>query len=177
MIASPHLARSWVVRAVIAAVAGVAALCLGVPAGFAGWAAVKTAQAGRGEETPAAAAHAYLLAIFASPDGLGVDRCVCSNRRTDLLQEARDLREQMQVVGSRAKVESTGWTTDDNTGTVSAMVSFRFTDIDPETGRTTFYSGTPHEWRFHTRQERGISGGWKVCRLEAPPLCGNHIRC
>lgn len=52
-----------------------------------------------------------------------------------------------------------------------------FTYVDPANGRVTFIKGTSHEWQFKTRKERGIQGGWKVCKVDAPELCGNYLRC
>ncbi|TDB69730.1 hypothetical protein [Micromonospora sp. KC721] len=74
-------------------------------------------------------------------------------------------------------MESADWKPLDSEGTVSALISFQFTLIDPTTGSATFMKGSQHEWRFQETQERGIDGGWKICRVDAPPLCGNHIRC
>lgn len=174
MVASAPLLRSWRVRASIAAAITLTG-CLAVPAG---WAVVKTAEAGQGEPTPVAAANAYLLATFASSDGLGIDRCVCSGRPRRALKTAQELRREFEAhAGDGVKVESFDWRESSSTGLVSAMVGFRFTRVDPETGSVTFISGTKHEWRFHTMREQGISGGWKVCRVEAPALCGTHIRC
>ncbi|MFG1656876.1 hypothetical protein ACGFIY_10150 [Micromonospora chersina] len=148
--------------------------CLAVPAG---WAVVKTVQAGQGEPTPIAAANAYLLAVFETQDGLGVDRCLCDELRADLLRDGRQLREQLAAnAGPGVKVESSDWKTIDD-GTVSAMVNLRFTQVDAITGSVMLIAGTSHEWRFYTKQERGIDAGWKVCRVDAPPLCGTHLRC
>ncbi|MEV5690706.1 hypothetical protein [Micromonospora globbae] len=174
VIAPPLASRSWRLRAAVA-VAVILASCLAVPVG---WAAIKTAEAGKGEPTPIAAANAYLLATFAwGGDGLGVDRCLCDSRRAELLEEAEQMRRQLASAGPGVKVESAGWKTIDSTGLVSAQVSFVFTEVDAVSGRTLFYKGTAHEWKFHTKQERGIDGGWKVCRVDAPPICGTHIRC
>lgn len=173
MITPRPLPRSWPLHLALALVVVVAA-CLAVPAG---WAVVKTAEASKGEATPIAAANAYLLAVFAwGGDGLGVDRCVCDSRRDELLKEAAHMRDQVTGADTGIKVEASDWTTKSG-GVVSAQVSFVFTDVDATNGQTLFYKGTAHEWRFHTKQERGIDGGWKVCRVDAPPLCGNHLRC
>lgn len=29
--------------------------------------------------------------------------------------------------------------------------------------------------RFRAKQERVIGGGWKACRIDAPPLCDNTL--
>ncbi|MFD2768401.1 hypothetical protein [Micromonospora eburnea] len=158
-----------------AAVIVVALVCLGRPA----WrAVVGTVEAVRGETTPIAVANAYLEAVFESGDDLGIDRCLCTEGRDDLLREARDLREQVkrQAVFD-IKIESSDWRTTDSDGTVSALVNLQFTQIDPTTGNVVLVEGSPHEWRFHTRQERRVGGGWKVCRVDAPPLCGTYLRC
>ncbi|MBL6277513.1 hypothetical protein JMF97_15240 [Micromonospora fiedleri] len=138
---------------------------------------MKTVEAGRGEATPVAAADAYLLAVFASTDGFGVDRCVCDDRRSELLADADLMRRQVAATGRDFKVQGTDWKAIAGGGTVSAQVKFIVTDVDAATGRVLFVHGTAHEWVFHTKRERGIDGGWKVCRIDAPPLCGTHIRC
>ncbi|MFE0530625.1 hypothetical protein ACFW0V_23815 [Micromonospora parva] len=173
MIARPHLPRSWPLRlAIIAAL--LATGCLAVPAG---WAVVKTAQAGKGEADPIAAANAYLLAAFAEyGDGFGVERCLCDSRRDDLLEETSRMRGVIKATGRSIKVESSDWKRVDSEGTVSATIKLRFSEVATD-GRPIFVVGAGHEWRFKTKQERGIDGGWKVCRIDAPPLCGTHIRC
>ncbi|MFI7509598.1 hypothetical protein ACIBSS_22530 [Micromonospora aurantiaca] len=174
MIAPPHASRSWRLRAAVA-VAAVLATCVAVPIG---WAAVKTVEADRGEATPVAAANAYLLAVFdGSGDELGIRRCLCDNRQSELLAEARALRAEVAKVKTDIKVDSVDWKSLDSDGVVSALISFRFTLIDPTTGSVTFIKGSQHEWRFQATKERGIDSGWKVCRLDAPPLCGTHLRC
>jgi hypothetical protein len=174
MIAPPLASRSWRLRTAVA-LATILAACLAVPVG---WAAVKTVEADRGEATPVAAANAYLLAVFdGSDDELGIRRCLCGSRQSELLTEARALRAELAKVKTDAKVESADWKSLESDGAVSALISFRFTLIDPNTGSVTFMKGSQHEWRFQATKERGVDGGWKVCRVYAPPLCGNHIRC
>ncbi|MGC5330666.1 hypothetical protein [Micromonospora sp. DT62] len=174
MIAPPLTTQSWRLPAAVAA-AAILAACLAAPVG---WAAVKTVAADRGEATPVAAAHAYLLAVFnGSGEELGIRRCLCDSRQSELLTEARALRAEFARVNTDAKVESADWKSLDSDGNVSALISFRFTLIDPTTGSVTFMKGSQHEWRFQATKERGIDGGWKVCRLNAPPLCGTHLRC
>ncbi|MGC4814118.1 hypothetical protein ACLQ29_26600 [Micromonospora sp. DT228] len=173
MIAPPLASRSWKLRAAVAA-AVVLASCLAIPVG---WAAVKTAGAGRGEATPVAAADAYLLAAFAEyGDGLGVERCLCDSRRDALLEETNKMREQLAATGKSIKVESSDWREVDADGTVSVQIHLRFTDV-AASGGPIFIVGKSHEWRFKTKHERGLDSGWKVCRIDAPPLCGTHIRC
>ncbi|MEU5943551.1 hypothetical protein ABZ807_31305 [Micromonospora sp. NPDC047548] len=108
MIASPPSLRSWRVRALIASAIAVTA-CLGVPAG---WAVVKTLDAGKGEPTPVAAANAYLLAVFSgSDDELGIRRCLCSGQEAELLAEAREWRSKVAAANSEIKVTSSDWKT------------------------------------------------------------------
>lgn len=173
MIVRPHTARSWRVRAAVVTAVACAA-CLAVPAG---WAVVRTVDAGQGEETPIAAANAYLLATFQAGGGTGVDRCLCDAHRSELLRQVDRMRDEVAASGADIKIEAADWTEGDPSGTVSARVNFRFTYVDPANGRVTFIKGTSHEWRFKTKKERGIQGGWKVCRVDAPELCGNHLRC
>ncbi|MFG3576763.1 hypothetical protein [Micromonospora chersina] len=139
---------------------------------------MKTLDAGKGEPSPVAAANAYLLAVFSgSDDELGLRRCLCSGQEAELMAEAREWRAKVAAANSEIKVESSHWETLDANGTVSATIAFRSTHVDQFTGRVTFIRGSEHEWRFQTTQERGIDGGWKVCRVNAPPLCGAHLRC
>ncbi|MEU5949623.1 hypothetical protein ABZ793_29265 [Micromonospora sp. NPDC047465] len=174
MIAPPLALRSWRLRAAVAVAVALAA-CLAVPVG---WAAVKTVEADRGEATPVAAAHAYLLAVFnGSGDELGIRRCLCDDREAELMAEARAWRAEVAAMNSEIKVESADWKTVGSDGTVSATIAFRFTLTDQATGSVTFVRGSEHEWSFRVKQERGVGGGWKVCRVDAPPLCGSHLRC
>ena len=170
MIAMSPSGRSWRARAVTAATIAATVACVGGPAR---WAVVRTFQAERGETTPAAAADAYLEAVFESGDSLEINRCLCGDARDDLFREARKLREQVESQANFGlEVESSDWHTSESEDTVSAMVNFRVTQIDPATGGVSFVEGPAQRWRFHTREEGGIGGGWKVCRIEAPPLCG-----
>ncbi len=167
--------RPWHTRIATAAAIAAALACVGVPAVRA---VVRTAQAGAGEDTPVAAANAYLRAVFESGDSLAISRCLCSDNRDELFREARDLRRQVEPYTTfGVKVESSDWRTSDSDGTVSARVNLRFTQIDPATGSVTFTGGPVHEWRFRTRDDGGISGGWKVCDIDAPPMCDMHLRC
>ncbi|MGW1451173.1 hypothetical protein ACWCO3_23220 [Micromonospora sp. NPDC002411] len=138
---------------------------------------MRTAEASKGEADPIAAANAYLLAAFAEyGDGLGIERCLCDSRRKDLLKEASKMRDQLSAAGTGIKVVSSDWKEIDSDGMVSAQISLRFTSVDAA-GRTMFLAGSRHEWRFQTKEERGMDRGWKVCRVDAPSLCGNHLRC
>ncbi|MFG1779016.1 hypothetical protein ACGFIR_00205 [Micromonospora sp. NPDC049051] len=172
MIEMPLTARQWRRRAAVAAAVAFAVACIAAPIRQA---VTRAIEAGRGEGTPAAAAEAYLLAVFQPDDSPDINRCLCGDNRDELFRQARDLRKQ---VASQAtfgvRVETTNWHTDSD-GTVSAMVDLRFTEIDP-TGNVTL-TGATHRWRFHTTEEGGLGGGWKVCRVEAPPLCGTYLRC
>ncbi|MFD2767246.1 hypothetical protein [Micromonospora eburnea] len=174
MIAPLLASRSWRLRAAVAA-AVVLVSCLAVPVG---WAAIETVEADRGEATPVAAANAFLLAVFnGSDDELGIRRCLCDDRESELLTEVRAWRTKVAAAKSEIKVESSDWKALDSDGIVSATIAFRFAQVDEITGGVTFISGSRHEWRFHAKRERGIGGGWKVCRVDAPPLCGTHVRC
>ncbi|MEU4779473.1 hypothetical protein [Micromonospora sp. NPDC023633] len=174
MIEMPLTARQWRRRAAVVAAVAFAVACIGAPIRQA---VIGAVEAGRGEKTPAAAVESYLLAVFEPDDNPDINRCLCSDNRDELFREARDLRKQVEPHATfGVKVETTDWHTDDSDGTVSAMVDLRFTVIDPQTGGVTF-TGATHRWRFQTTEERGISGGWKVCRVDAPPLCGTYLRC
>ncbi|MER7420521.1 hypothetical protein ABT346_27700 [Micromonospora peucetia] len=168
MIAMPLTARQWRTRALTAAAVAFAVTCIGWPVRQAVMGAVETWQ---GPKTPVAAAKAYLLAVFEPGDSPGINGLLCSENRDELFREALALRKQVEPHATfGVKVESTDWHTIDSGGGVSAMVNLRFTKIDPTTGDVTFTGGTVQKWQFHTKEERGISGGWKVCRVEAPPL-------
>ncbi|RLK24641.1 hypothetical protein DER29_2558 [Micromonospora sp. M71_S20] len=173
MIEPPLTGRQWRRRATIAAAVVFAVACIGAPVRQA---VTRAIEAGRGEKTPAAAAEAYLLAVFQPDDNPDINRCLCGDNRDELFRQVRDLRKQVESrVTFGVRIETTNWQTDDSDGTVSAMVDLRFTEVDPS-GSVTF-TGATHRWRFHTTEEGGISGGWKVCRVDAPPLCGTYLRC
>ncbi|MFY1597115.1 hypothetical protein [Micromonospora sp. WMMD737] len=172
MIEMPLTARQWRRRAMIAAAVAFAIACIGAPVRQA---VTRAIEAGRGEKTPAAAAEAYLLAVFQPAENPDINRCLCGDNRDELFRQARDLRKQVESqVTFGVRVETTNWQTDPD-GTVSAMVDLRFTEVAPS-GSVTF-TGATHRWRFHTTEEGGFGGGWKVCRVDAPPLCGTYLRC
>ncbi|TDB93848.1 hypothetical protein E1091_11490 [Micromonospora fluostatini] len=171
----PEPVSAWRRRAATAAVVAAVISCVGFPVRQA---AIRAFDEMRGEPTSTAAAEAYLRAVFESGDSSAISRCLCSEDLDARFREARELRRQIEpyaVFGVR--VESSGWRTVGSDGTVAAMVDLHFTRIDPTTGAVTTTSGTAHEWRFHTREERGLRGGWKVCRIDAPPLCDTYLRC
>lgn len=100
---------------------------------------------------------AALLAVFnGSDDELGIQRCLCSGRESEVLAQARSWRAKVAAARAEIRVESSSWKTLDADGAVSALVAFRFTQIDPTTGSVTFIRGSEHEWRFRAEQERGI---------------------
>ncbi|WP_433388697.1 hypothetical protein [Micromonospora sp. KLBMP9576] len=175
MIETPSTARRWRTRAALAVALVIGVTCLGAQLrqGF-----MKTVEAARGEETPVAVANAYLRAVFETGDSADINRCLCGDNRDELFQQARALRKQVEPHAAfGVEVETSDWHTIDSDDTVSAFVSVRFTQIDPATGAVTSTGGTAHKWQFRTTKERGPSGGWKVCRIDAPPLCGTHLRC
>ncbi|WP_433530459.1 hypothetical protein ACQPYA_30655 [Micromonospora sp. CA-263727] len=175
MIAMSPTPRPARARAATAVAIAVGIACVGVPAGQA---VVRTIEAGRGEQTAAAAANAYLVAVFESGDSLDINRCLCAENRDKLFREALDLRKQVAPHAPfGVTVTSSNWQPNDTDDTVSALVNLQITQIDSTTGGLTFIEGTAHEWRFLTRKEQGMSGGWKVCRIDAPPLCGTLLRC
>ncbi|MEU9505414.1 hypothetical protein AB0D32_03915 [Micromonospora sp. NPDC048170] len=172
MIEMPLSARRWRRRATVAAAVAFAVACIGAPVRQA---VMEAIEAGRGEKTPAAAAEAYLLAVFQPDDNPDINRCLCGDNRDELVRQAHDLRKQVESrVTFGVRIETTNWQTDSD-GTVSAMVDLRFTEVD-RTGSVTL-TGATHRWRFQTTEEGGISGGWKVCRVDAPPVCGTYLRC
>ncbi|MGC4767236.1 hypothetical protein ACLQ20_30750 [Micromonospora sp. DT46] len=172
MLKMPLTARQWRRRATVAAAVAFAIACIGAPVRQA---VTRAIEAGRGEKTPAAAAEAYLLAVFQPDENPDINRCLCGENQDELFRQARDLRKQVESqVTFDVRVETTNWQTDPD-GTVSAMVDLRFTEVD-STGNVTF-TGATHRWRFHTTEEKGLGGGWKVCRVDAPPLCGTYLRC
>ncbi|MFI6332151.1 hypothetical protein ACIBBG_28050 [Micromonospora chersina] len=112
-----------------------------------------------------------------SGDELGIRRCLCDDRESELLTDARNWRTEVAAAKSDVKVEASGWKMLDGDGNVSAAIAFRFTMVDQVTGRVTFIRGSEYQWRFRAKRERGIGGGWRICRVDAPPLCGSHLRC
>jgi len=42
-------------------------------------------------------------------------------------------------------------------------------------GSTVFFRSENHIWRFDVVQN--VRGGWKVCGLQAPDLCGTYVEC
>ncbi|MFY1705004.1 MULTISPECIES: hypothetical protein [Micromonospora] len=158
-----------------AALTAAAVSCVGLPAGRV---VLRGFTAMRGEATSTAAAEAYLRAVFESGEGTEISRCLCGEDHDARFREARELRRQIEPYASfGVDVDATNWRRIGTEGTVAATVNLRFTQIDPGTGNVTFTEGTPTQWRFHTREEQGLTGGWKVCRIEAPPLCGTYLRC
>ncbi|MFG1760643.1 hypothetical protein [Micromonospora echinofusca] len=172
MIEMPSTARQWRRRATVAAAIAFAVACVGWPVRQA---VTRAIEAGGGEKTPAAAAEAYLLAVFQPDEHPDINRCLCGDNRDELFRQARDLRKQVESqVTFGVRVEATNWHSDAD-GTVSAMVDLRFTEVAPS-GNITL-TGATHRWRFETTEEGGVGGGWKVCRVDAPPLCGIYLRC
>ncbi|MGC4806624.1 hypothetical protein [Micromonospora sp. DT233] len=169
--------RRWRSRAVAVAAVAFAVACIGAPARQA---VVRAFEAGRGEQTPTAAAQSYLAAVFESGDSAKINQCLCADNRDELFRQARDLRKQVdQQATFGLRVETSGWQSiGSEEGTLTVLVSLRTTTIDPATGGVSFPGGDAHAWRFTAKEEGGLTGdGWKVCRVDAPPLCGTYFRC
>jgi hypothetical protein len=173
---TPPVGR-WRFRVATAAAIVLATVCVLGPARQS---ALRAFEAGRGEETPTAAAQAYLAAVFESGDSAEINQCLCADNRDELFRQARDLRKQVErQAGFGVRVETSNWQPiGTEEGTVTVMVSLRTTTIDPATGGVSFPGGDAHAWRFTATEEGGPTGdGWKVCRVDAPPLCGTYFRC
>jgi hypothetical protein len=162
----------------VAAAAAALVLCA-VPAGGFWTFAVDHGPAGAACPTCAVLAYVGTGPLGGwTADEAAFSRVLCPERRGTLVAQAdamaRDLREGLAGSGmSLFDVVTTGdrVSVAGNRATVETRVAFQFT---VGTGGTDFLRSTPRPWTFDLR---GGDGGWRVCRVTAPPICGAVLRC
>jgi hypothetical protein len=134
-----------------------------------------------GAANPGAAVNIYFLSgpmggfggFGRADDSIDFDRVLCDERRDELheqaasfaatldrprFQEIEAFDDQVTMAGDRA--------------TVVTQVQVSFAGSDPN--RIITYTSKPVPWTFHTVN---VDGRWRVCQVDAPPICGTLINC
>jgi hypothetical protein len=129
---------------------------------------------------PGTAVNAYFqfgpmggFARLGRGDDIDLDPVLCAARRDQLHRQAEAFASDLNRPGVLRIEPLPGdqVTTHGAEATVVSRIQVSATDGTP--GSTLAYHSTPATWTFRVVND----GGWRVCQVDAPTICGSLLRC